>query len=313
MNLFIPHRQSIAYHAPTSDLTSPYRYDSVHIKPLYKNYNKALSLLQLKNGKFQQKFTYFHIFNISTFDQCPVDETENLLYNGDMKLERDFEIKKEAWYDYIEKSFIEQVEKSTGRKIKPQNIKKGFKYVVSMNGLKTSVTVKDYKRGEIYAIEAVSGKDKAVTSYKTTDNEKGIHVVMEYDVNDFDKKKVNMGKLKRSYNEFFYLSRMSRELYKILDGADKINSEMIQEDITAAFGVATPAQKVAQRVLNKGKLPEKEGEIVALDDTQNQDIIKTYNLMKPLVESEEEIIQRIAEEFSLTKEEIRNIISENNG
>ena len=229
-----------------------------------------------------------------------------------MKLERDFEIKKDAWYDYIEQSFIEQVEKSTGRKIKPQNIKKGFKYVVSTEGLKTSVTVKDYKRGEIYAIEATSGRDKASTSYKTTDIENGIHVIMEYDVNDFDKKKESMGKLKRSYNEFFYLSRMSRELYKILDGADKINKEMIQEDITAAFNAETPAQKITQRVLNKGKLPQTTGEIVALDDTQNKDILKTYNLMKPLVDSEEEIIQRIAEEFSLSKEEVSKIVSENN-
>ena len=139
-----------------------------------------------------------------------------------MRLERDFKVTSDQFFDHIEKEFVQEVEKATSRKIKPKDMKAGFKYTNRPEGgNKIVITVLEYVRGEVYSVRMTSGKDSVNSTYHVTETEEGIHVAFDFEDETFEKKKEKYGKIKKGYQEVVYYNRMSSVLYGMITAIEK--------------------------------------------------------------------------------------------
>ena len=141
-----------------------------------------------------------------------------------MKIDRSYDITADEFYDYLEEHLLADIEKATGRSLKPKDLEPGLRFSKVNENDKTNslapiyITINDYQRGSIYQATARSGAETAVTTYRTSMEDGKLHVVFTEQMSEFDGKKDQMGKVKRGYYEFTYLARMSRTLNDMIAG-----------------------------------------------------------------------------------------------
>jgi|GEM_PF-3587978 len=139
-----------------------------------------------------------------------------------MKIDRSYDITADEFYDYLEEHLLADIEKATGRSLKPKDLEPGLRFSRTNDADKSLapiyITIDDYQRGSVYQATARSGAEMAVTTYRTSMEDGKLHVVFTEYMTEFENKKDQMGKVKRGYYEFTYLARMSRTLNDMIAG-----------------------------------------------------------------------------------------------
>lgn len=172
-----------------------------------------------------------------------------------MKLERDFELSSDDLFDYIEESFIKSVEDTTSKKIKPKDMKPGFKYTrTDSSTKKTIVTLKNYVRGSIYCVRSEDNLMWAETSYTVTDTDKGIHVIAELNSSDMEKSNKELKGFKKKFYDFVFMSRLSRSLYNMTSEVTRRVNGLVETKAPLGYeGSKHIAKKINDKLFNKDK------------------------------------------------------------
>lgn len=130
-----------------------------------------------------------------------------------MKLIRTFKITSKEFYDYLESQLIEDIQKSTHRKIKTKDLKKGFSY--EKKQARSKIVIMDYKRDAIYAIRVSSLTDHIDVIYQTYEDEEGLHITFEQLIDSYESTKDKKNPISKFFHEWISFGRMSHTLYDI--------------------------------------------------------------------------------------------------
>ena len=101
-----------------------------------------------------------------------------------MKLIRNFKITSDEFYDYLEEKLLQDIQQTTGKKVKAKEIKKGFRY--DKKDAYTTITINDYKRHEIYSATVKSRTDFITITYQTKETKEGLQITFEEYVDSYD-------------------------------------------------------------------------------------------------------------------------------
>lgn len=132
-------------------------------------------------------------------------------YNTSMKLIRTFEITSDEFYDYLEDTLLEDIQKTTKRKITKKVIHTGYVYDNPMAQCK--ITIDRYERGHFYQSTAHTKTDFIRVSYETEETPEGLKITFEQFVSGVDDEMDKKNFLSRQFHSWISFGRMSRTLY----------------------------------------------------------------------------------------------------
>ena len=130
-----------------------------------------------------------------------------------MKLIRDFKITSDEFYDYLEEKLLQDIQQTTGKKVKAKEIKKGFRY--DKKDAYTTITINDYKRHEIYSATVKSRTDFITITYQTKETKEGLQITFEEYVDSYDSVRDKKNIVSRTFHDWISFGRMSNTLYGI--------------------------------------------------------------------------------------------------
>ena len=132
-------------------------------------------------------------------------------YNTSMKLIRTFEITSDEFYDHLEESLLQDIQKTTKRKLDKKVIHTGYVYENSLAQCK--ITINKYERGHIYQSTVKSRTDFIRITYETKETDSGLEITFEQFVSGIDDCMDKKGFLARQFYSWVSFGRMSRTLY----------------------------------------------------------------------------------------------------
>lgn len=132
-----------------------------------------------------------------------------------MKINRTLHITNEEFFNTLLDNVIKDINKSTNKKIKMSDLKKGFKFTSSSSSnrlLDTSFEITSFERNSFYAAKQTSVNGTRFVSYKITPDQDGINVEFEQILPFSEKKHF---RLFQCFSEAIFLGRMSDHLFEI--------------------------------------------------------------------------------------------------
>ncbi len=127
-----------------------------------------------------------------------------------MKLVRTFEISSDEFYNYLEEHILEDIKKTTNKRVSKRDLKSGYTY--SNKPADTKITIEEYERGHIYQTIAKSKTSYMRVSYVTKETKDGLEIEFEQYIKG-DEKLKEKNKLYQTWHNWITFGRMSRTLY----------------------------------------------------------------------------------------------------
>lgn len=165
-------------------------------------------------------------------------------YNTAMKLIRTFEITSDEFYDHLEETLLQDIQKTTKRKLNKKVIHSG--YVYENRTAQCKITIDQYERGHIYQSTVRSRTDFVRITYKTKETENGLEITFDQFVSGIDDKMDQRNFLSRQFHSWISFGRMSRTLYDMRN--DIINK---RNGIQPAKNIQAEHYTLLKKVLNK--------------------------------------------------------------
>lgn len=128
-----------------------------------------------------------------------------------MKLIRTFEITSDEFYDYLENQLLEEIQKTTKKKINKRVIKKGYFY--ENKTAKCKITIDEYKRGSVYQATVHSQTSFVRITYHTQETKEGLQIEFEQFVSGQDDELDKKNFVSRQFHNWITFGRMSHTLY----------------------------------------------------------------------------------------------------
>jgi hypothetical protein len=137
-------------------------------------------------------------------------KTNVTCYNMVMNMTRTFEITSDEFYDYLEEQLLEEIKKSTKKRVSLKDIKTGFSYRNS--NADSTIKIEEYERGRIYQSVAKSRTSYIRIKYQTKETKEGLEISFDQTTsNDEELDKKN--KLYKAWSKTIGFGRMSNTLY----------------------------------------------------------------------------------------------------
>lgn len=146
-----------------------------------------------------------------------------------MKLIRTFKITSQEFYDYLENQLLEDIHKTTNKRISRKDIHKGFSY--EKKAARSKITINDYQRNKLYSVTVRSNTDYISVSYKTNETKEGLEIVFEQFVSGYDDVREKKNFLSRTLHDWISFGRMSNTLYGIRNEILNIREGIVQKPI----------------------------------------------------------------------------------
>lgn len=148
-----------------------------------------------------------------------------------MKLIRTFELTSEEFYDYLEEQLLQDIQKTTNRKVKASDLKKGFTY--QKEQAHTTITIEEYQRNACYSTTAKSRTDFITVTYQTKETKEGLEITFEEYLSSYDSVRDKKNPISRGFHDWITFGRMSNTLYgirtEILNRREGIKTQKLQQ------------------------------------------------------------------------------------
>ena len=127
-----------------------------------------------------------------------------------MKLVITFEISSDEFYDYLEEHILEDIQKTTNKRVTKRDLKSGYTY--SNKVADTKITIEKYERGRVYQTVAKSKTSFMRVCYLTKETKDGLEIQFEQSLKG-DEKLKDKNKLYQTWHNWITFGRMSHTLY----------------------------------------------------------------------------------------------------
>lgn len=171
-------------------------------------------------------------------------------YNTTMKLTRTFNITSDEFYDYLEEQVLNNIQKSSKRKVEKSAIKKGLTY--DSKPAQCKVTIDEYKRGSVYQSTMRSMTSFIRVTYHTEETKDGLKIDFEQFVSGHDDELDHKNFIVRSFYQWISFGRMSRTLY------DMRNDILNKREGIQTFHMPQPERHKALRSFLQKKFGDKD-------------------------------------------------------
>lgn len=142
-----------------------------------------------------------------------------------MKLIRTFSITSQEFYDYLENQLLEDIQKTTNKRISKKDIRKGFSYEKKV--ARSKITINDYQRDKLYSVTVQSNTDYMTVSYMTNETKEGLEIVFEQFISGYDDVRNKKNFLSRTLHDWICFGRMSNTLYGIRNEIQNIREGIV--------------------------------------------------------------------------------------
>ena len=167
-----------------------------------------------------------------------------------MKLTRTFNITSDEFYDYLEEQVLNNIQKSSKRKVEKSAIKKGLTY--DSKPAQCKVTIDEYKRGSVYQSTMRSMTSFICVTYHTEETKDGLKIDFEQFVSGHDDELDHKNFIVRSFYQWISFGRMSRTLY------DMRNDILNKREGIQTFRMPQPERHKALRSFLQKKFGDKD-------------------------------------------------------